>query len=178
MLDIYATSIDYDPQTEASQRFFATVQNKMHWAAHGQTAAEVISRRADGDKPNMGLTSWSGEHPRKADVMVAKNYLTQEELEMLNRIVTAYLVFAEIQALGRKPMYMTDWIAKLDDFLNMANRNVLDNAGSVSHDAAMMKAKEEYEKFSSQRAALPSPVEKHFEDAVRNVKKLEKKKKG
>ncbi|HEY3351716.1 MAG TPA: virulence RhuM family protein [Polyangia bacterium] len=122
VLDIYATSIDYDPGVEASQRFFATVQNKMHWAAHGQTAAEVIVARADAAKPNMGLTTWTGPVPRKADVAIAKNYLDAVELEALNRIVTAYLEFAELQALNRKPMYMADWIAKLDDFLRLSER--------------------------------------------------------
>ncbi len=117
VLEIYATSIDYDPRVEASQRFFATVQNKMHWAAHGHTAAEVIAARADAAKPNMGLTTWTGAAPRKTDVAIAKNYLGAGELDALNQIVTAYLEFAELQALNRRPMYMADWIAKLDDFL-------------------------------------------------------------
>lgn len=120
VLDIYATSIDYDPSAEASQVFFKTVQNKMHWAAHGHTAAEVIHRRADASQPNMGLTSWTGDRPRKADVSIAKNYLNQEEIEALNLIVSAYLDFAELQARGRRPMHMADWISKLDDFLRLA----------------------------------------------------------
>jgi hypothetical protein len=120
VLDIYATSIDYDGSAEASQLFFKTVQNKMHWAAHGHTAAEVVAARADGAKPNMGLTSWTGATPKKTDAVVAKNYLAADELEALNRIVTAYLEFAELQALGRKPMHMADWIAKLDDFLRLS----------------------------------------------------------
>ncbi len=110
VLDIYATSIDYNPDTEVSQKFFATVQNKMHWAAHGQTAAEVITERADASKPYMGLTSWSGTKPRKSDVSIAKNYLNEKELRLLNRIVTAYLEFAELQAVRQKAMYMQDWI--------------------------------------------------------------------
>ena len=133
VLDIYATSIDYDPSVEASQRFFATVQNKMHWAAHGKTAAEVIAERADATKPNMGLTSWAGPTPRKADVAIAKNYLNADELDALNKIVIAYLDFAEVQALNRRPMYMADWIAKLDDFLRLGERDVLTHAGSISH---------------------------------------------
>jgi hypothetical protein len=174
VLDIYATSIDYDPRVEASQLFFKTVQNKMHWAAHGQTAAEVIAARADATKPNMGLTGWAGGAPRKADVSVAKNYLGAEELEALNRIVTVYLEFAELQAMNRKPMYMADWIAKLDDFLKLSDREILRHAGRVSHDDAVAKAEFEYDRFAGARAALPAPVEKHFEEAVRDVKQLEK----
>ncbi len=174
VLDIYATSIDYDPRPEASQLFFKTIQNKMHWAAHGRTAAEVIVTRADAAKPNMGLTSWTGDLPRKTDVVVAKNYLGAEELEALNRIVTAYLEFAEVQAMNRKPMYMADWIAKLDDFLKLSDREILRHAGSVSHDDAVAKAELEYDRFASARAALPAPVDKHFEEAVRDVKQLEK----
>lgn len=175
VLEIYATSIDYDARAEASQRFFKTVQNKMHWAAHGQTAAEVVAARADATKPNMGLTTWTGEVPRKADVAIAKNYLGTDELEALNRIVTAYLEFAELQALNRKPMYMADWIAKLDDFLRISERDILTHAGAVSHDDAVRKAELEYDRFAAARAALPSPVERHFEEAVREVKQLEKK---
>lgn len=174
VLEIYATSIDYDPSIEASRLFFKTVQNKMHWAAHDHTAAELIAARADVTKPNMGLTSWSGPVPRKADVSIAKNYLSVEELDALNRIVNAYLEFAELQAMNRKPMYMADWIAKLDDFLRLSDREVLSSAGSISHEAAVTKAEREYERFSADRAALPSPVERHFDEAVREVKRLEK----
>ena len=174
VLDIYATSIDYDPRVEASQRFFQTVQNKMHWAAHGHTAAEVIAARADATKPNMGLTSWTGEVPRKSDAVVAKNYLGAEELEALNRVVTAYLEFAELQAIDRKPMYMTDWITKLDSFLKLGDREILHHAGRISHDEAMAKAGLEYDRFATARAQLPTPVEKHFEGAVRDVKQLER----
>ena len=174
VLDIYATSIDYDQRAEASQLFFKTIQNKMHWAAHGHTAAEVILARADAAKPNMGLTSWAGEQPRKADVAVAKNYLGRDELEALNRIVTAYLEFAELQALNRKPMYMADWITKLEDFLKLSDREILRHAGKVSHDDAVAKAELEYERFAGARAALPSPVEQHFEAAIRDLKQLEK----
>ena len=174
VLDIYATSIDYDPRAEASQRFFKTVQNKMHWAAHGQTAAEVIAARADASKPNMGLTSWGGSAPRKADVAIAKNYLGPEEIEALNRIVTAYLEFAELQAMNRKPMYMAEWVSKLDDFLKLSDREILRHAGKVSHDDAIAKAEVEYDQFAAARVALPAPVDKHFEDAVRDVKRLDK----
>jgi len=178
VLEIYATSIDYDARAEASQRFFATVQNKMHWAVHGQTASEVISARADSTQPNMGLTSWTGERPRKVDAAVAKNYLDHDELEALNRIVNAYLEFAELQALDRKPMYMADWIRKLDDFLRLSDRDILTHAGKVSHDDAVAKAQLEYERFSSERRELPSPVEQHFEEAIDDVKRLEKKRKS
>jgi hypothetical protein len=173
VLEIYATSIDYDPRAEASQRFFKTVQNKMHWAVHGQTAAEVIAARADASKPNMGLTSFTGPAPRRADVAIAKDYLSADELEVLNRIVNAYLELAELQALRRKPMYTADWIAKLDDFLRLSERDILDHAGKVSHEAAMAKAELEYERFAAQRAALPSPVEAHFEEAVQETRQLE-----
>jgi hypothetical protein len=148
VLDIYATSIDYDPNIEASQRFFATVQNKMHRAAHGHTAAEIVYQRADAERPNMGLTSWagapSGQPPRKADAGIAKNYLDEDELQTLNRIVTAYLEFAELQAMRRRPMYMSDWIAKLDEFLRISDREVLDHAGRVSHEQAKGKAEAEF----------------------------------
>ena len=172
-LDLYATSIDYDPAEEASQEFFATVQNKMHWAAHGQTAAEVIARRADAAKPHMGLTSWSGSRPRKEDVAVAKNYLAAEELDALNRIVTAYLEFAELQARSRKAMYMRDWIAKLDDFLRLSERDILTHAGKITHEAALVRAEAEYEKFRVLAANEPSPAELDFEAAVQKLKQLE-----
>jgi hypothetical protein len=174
VLQIYATSIDYDPRAEASQRFFATVQNKMHWAAHGHTAAEVIAARADADQPNMGLSTWVGAVPRKTDVTVAKNYLAADELDALNRIVSAYLEFAELQALGRRPMHMADWIAKLDDFLRLGERDILEHAGKVSHDVAVARAESEYERFSKHRATLPSPVEQDFDESVRVVKQIER----
>jgi len=173
VLDIYATSIDYDPAAEASQQFFATVQNKMHWAVHGQTAAEVIARRADAARPQMGLTSWSGSRPRKEDVAVAKNYLTAEELDALNRIVTAYLELADLQARSRKPMYMRDWIAKLDEFLRLSERDILPHAGRITHEAALAKAEAEYEKFRVLAAHEPSPVELDFEAALRKVRELQ-----
>ena len=176
VLDIYATSIDYDPNTDLSRQFFAIVQNKIHWAAHGHTAAEIITGRADASRPNMGLTSWTGAKPTQADTEVAKNYLTTEELDTLNRIVSMYLDFAELQALNRKPMYMEDWIAKLDDFLRISEREILTHAGSVSHETAIEKARVEYEKYHKLIIDTPSPVEKHFIEAVKEIKKIEKSK--
>jgi len=175
VLDIYATSIDYDPGVEASELFFATVQNKMHWAAHGQTAAEVVHARANATKPNLGLASWLGTNPTKEEAAIAKNYLAADELDALNRIVTAYLEFAELQALNRQPMYMRDWIAKLEDFLRLSDRDILTHVGTVSHEEAVRKAELEFEKFRQQQLAEPSQVEKDFEKAV---KKLPKPKKG
>jgi hypothetical protein len=175
VLDIYATSIDYDPGVEASELFFATVQNKMHWAAHGQTAAEVVHARANATKPNLGLTSWLGTNPTKEEAAIAKNYLAADELDALNRIVTAYLEFAELQALNRQPMYMRDWIAKLEDFLRLSDRDILTHVGTVSHEEAVRKAELEFEKYRQQQLAEPSQVEKDFEKAV---KKLPKPKKG
>jgi len=173
VLDIYATSIDYDPNVDLSRDFFATVQNKMHWAAHGHTAAEVIAGRADASRPNMGLTSWSGARPSKQDVGVAKNYLREKELDALNRIVSFYLDFAELQALNRRSMHMQDWIAKLDDFLRLSERDILTHAGRVSHEDALAKAQAEYEKFHAIEANRPSPVDKHFQEAVEQAKQLE-----
>ncbi|MEK7409995.1 MAG: virulence RhuM family protein [Actinomycetota bacterium] len=171
VLDIYATSIDYDPAEEATQHFFATVQNKMHWAAHGQTAAEIIIQRADAAQTNMGLTSWIGSNPRKGDVAIAKNYLNTEELEVLNRIVTGYLEFAELQALNRKPMTMNNWIAKLDDFLQLGEREILTHTGRISHQEALTKAEQEYEKFRRQQLLEPSHVEQDFENAIERLPK-------
>ena len=166
VLDIYATSIDYDPSAAVSATFFATVQNKMHWAAHGHTAAELIAERADAAQPNMGLTSFPGARPRRGDVAIAKNYLQPAELEALGRIVSAYLEFAELKATGRRPMHMADWITKLDDFLRLSDRDVLTHAGKVSHDVAMAKAQHELERFESQQALAPSRAELDFERAA------------
>ncbi len=174
VLEIYATSIDYDPRTEPTRRFFQTVQNKMHWAAHGHTAAEIIAQRADATQPNMGLTSWQGEKPRKADVDVAKNYLNAEEVETLNRIVNMYLEFAELQAMNKRPMYMADWIRKLDDFLRLTERELLTHAGTVSAEVAKAKATAEFAQFAEARRELEAPVEAHFAEAVGRSKALEK----
>jgi hypothetical protein len=173
VLDIYATSIDEEAQAEASKRFFRTVQNKMHWAVHGQTAAEVVHRRADATKPNMGLTSWAGARPRKTDVATAKNYLNEDEIKALHLIVSAYLDFAELQAHSRKPMYMADWIRKLDDFIRLSDREILTHAGQISHDTAVAKAEAEFERFREAQAALPQPVDRHFEQALDELEKVE-----
>ena len=172
VLEIYATSIDYDPSVEASRQFFATVQNKMHWAAHGQTAAEVIHARVDGTKPQVGMTNWVGAKPSKAEAIIAKNYLTPEELNALNRIVVAYLELAEVQALNRQPMYMRDWLARLDDFLRLGGRDILKHAGKISHEQAEQKAELEFEKFHRPQLALPSQVEQDFDAVVKELKKL------
>lgn len=177
VLDIYATSIDYNPDTDLSQKFFTVVQNKMHWAAHGHTAAEVIYGRADAGKPNMGMTTWSGDKPRKTDAEIAKNYLNEKELNVLNRIVSMYLDFAELQALNRTPMYMRDWIAKLDDFLKLSGRDILTHAGKISHDKALGKAHAEYEQYRKERLNEPSRVERQFLEAVKELKQLEKSRK-
>jgi hypothetical protein len=174
VLDIYATSIDYDPRAESTKRFFQAVQNKMHWAAHGHTAAEVIAARADADKPNLGLTSWDGTTIRKADVLVAKNYLDANEIEALNRIVNAYLEFAELQALGRKTMTMEAWITKLDEYLRLADRDVLTHAGTVSAESAHGHAEVEYDCWREARAGLPAPVDVDFEAAVLETRQIEK----
>jgi len=149
--DIYATSVDYDPTQDISIEFFKTVQNKMHWAIHGHTAAELIHQRADSDKPNMGLTSWRGDKVRKQDVAIAKNYLNEEELSALNNLVEQYLVFAEGQAMRRIPMTMVDWVKKLDGFMTLNDRDILDHAGKVSHQMAKELAEREYDKFHQQR---------------------------
>lgn len=176
VLEIYATSVDYDGSAETSQLFFQTVQNKMHWAAHGHTAAEIVAARADAAKDHMGLTSWSnqpkGGPPRKADVHIAKNYLQGEEIEALNRIVTAYLEFAEMQAMARKPMTMRDWIAKLDDFLKLGDRDILTHAGKVSADVAKARALVQYDKWHARQLEAPSAVEQHFIEVAAKAKQI------
>ena len=173
VLDIYATSIDYDPSVEASHLFFKTVQNKMHWAAHGQTAAEVVFARVNASQPNAGLTNWPGAKPRKADISIAKNFLQPDEIEALNRIVTAYLEFAELQALNRKPMAMVDWIVKLDDFLRLSDREILNHAGRISHEDAKEKAELEFDRYRKEQATLAQPVDEHFEQSLDELKKIE-----
>ncbi len=174
VLDIYATSIDYDPRQEMSQFFFQTIQNKMHWAAHGNTAAEIIYNRIDASKPNLGLTNFKGNKPTKQEIEVAKNYLTENELNILNRIVTAYLELAELQALNRKPMYMKDWIERLDDFLKMTGNEILQNAGEISHKQAIEKAQIEYEKYKEIIVNEISTVEQHFIEQIEtSSKKIE-----
>ena len=162
ILEIYALSIDYDPSTEATQRFFKTVQNKMHYSAHGHTAAEIIYTRADAEKDFMGLTSWVGRFPQKKDTTFAKNYLSSDELDTLNRIASLYLDFAELQAKSHIPMYMADWIKKLDDFLILSGKELLTHAGAVSAEIAREKAHAEYDNFKERTQLQLSPVEIHF----------------
>ena len=164
VLAIYATSIDYDPRVETTQLFFKTVQNKMHFSAHGHTAAEVIYERADAEKDFMGLTSWTGPLPRRTDAEIAKNYLSADEVDTLNRIVNLYLEFAELQAKAHIPMYMKDWVQKLDDFLRLSNRELLTYAGKISAEIAKQKADAEYDKFRERTKYELSPVEIHFID--------------
>lgn len=162
VLEIYATSIDYDPKAESSILFFKQVQNKMHWAAHKHTAAEVIFERVDAKKQNLGLTSWQGEKIHQSDVETAKNYLSESELDALNKIVTAYLDIAEVHALNHEPMYMKDWMRTIDDYLKMTRRDILTTTGRVSHKQAISKAHSEYEKFKQLQDNVWSPVEQHF----------------
>ena len=171
VLEIYALSIDYDPRTEITQQFFKTVQNKMHFAAHGHTAAEVIYDRANAEKDFMGLTSWRGAMPTKHEAEIAKNYLSEEEIDMLNRIVNLYLDFAELQAKSHVPMYMKDWIQKLDDFLKLSGKELLNHAGSVSAEVAKLKADAEYDKFHERMQCQLSPVELHFLEAFEAERK-------
>ncbi len=147
VLDIYATSIDYDPKNKLSVDFFKTVQNKMHYATHGNTAAEVIFYRVDSNKENLGLTNFKGNYPTRSEIEIAKNYLTHEELNILNRMVSAYLDIAEINALDRHPMTMQDWVNELDSFLKMTRKDILKNGGKISHSQALKKAHEEYDKY-------------------------------
>lgn len=172
VLDIYATSVDYTPHAETSQLFFATVQNKMHWASHGHTAAEIIHQRADAAKPLMGLKSTRpGNIIRKEDVSIAKNYLDEEELSVLNRIVNAYLEFAELQALNRRPMTMADWIVKLDEFLKLSGRDLLNHAGKITAEEAREKAEAEYERYRRLIDAQPRPVDADFDQAIKKLPK-------
>ena len=173
VLEIYALSIDYDPRVEMTQQFFKTVQNKMHYSVHGHTAAEIIYERADSQKDFMGLTTWSGAMPTKPEAEVAKNYLTKEEITSLNRIVSLYLDFAEMQAEEHRPMYMKDWINILDDFLRISRKDILTHAGKISAKLAKEKADKEYNKFKERTKNELSPVEIHFlENFEREQKKL------
>ena len=175
VLAIYALSIDYDPRAEATQLFFKTVQNKMHFSAHGHTAAEVIYERADAEKDFMGLTSWTGAMPKRTDAEVAKNYLSADELDTLNRIVSLYLDFAELQAKSHRPMYMKDWIQKLDDFLRLSGKELLQHAGTISAELAKKKANLEYDEFKKRISNQLSPVEIDF---IENFEKEQKKLRG
>lgn len=175
VLEIYSTSIDYNPKAESSVQFFKQVQNKMHWAAHKHTAAEVIYQRADADKDNMGLTTWSGKRIKLSDVEVAKNYLDEKELDALNKIVTAYLDIAEVHALNQEPMYMEDWLETIDDYLRMTRRDILTTKGKVTHQQALEKAHLEYEKYKRNQEYILSPVECHFLESIGELDKLDEK---
>lgn len=173
VLDLYATSVDYDPTSSESIAFFKMVQNKLHYAAHGHTAAEVIYERVDADKPFMGLTSFSGDFPTAKDIGVAKNYLTEEEIKILNALVSGYFDFAEVQAMRRNPMHMSDYVEHLDNVLKSTGEQLLTGAGRISHNQAMEKAKQEYQKFQIQNI---SPVEEAYLETIKDVEKTAKKK--
>jgi hypothetical protein len=172
VLEIYALSIDYDPRSDATKQFFATVQNKMHYSVHGRTAAEIIYERADADKDFMGLTSWTGVLPTRNDIEYAKNYLSEEEIDTLNLIVNLYLDFAELQAKSHTPMYMKDWLSKLDDFLKLSGKELLTHSGKVSAEVARTKANLEYDKFHKRSMYELSPVELHFIENFEREQKL------
>jgi len=169
--DIYATSIDYDPTQNISISFFKTVQNKVHWAITGQTAAEIVHHRVDASKPNLGLTNWRGTAIRKQDVANAKNFLTEPELATLNNLIEQYLVFAEGQAMRRVPMHMVDWLEKLDAFLTLNDRDILTHAGRISHEMAQSKAEREYDQFKALNATDVRLVDADFERAVQSLPK-------
>lgn len=173
VLDLYATSVDYNPSSSESVAFFKMVQNKLHYAAHGHTAAEVIYERADADKPFMGLTAFSGDFPTSKDISVAKNYLTEDELKVLNNIVSGYFDFAEIQAMRHNPMYMSDYVDHLDNLLKATGENLLTDAGKISHAQALEKAKEEYKKYQVQNL---SPVEEAYLESIKLLEKTAKNK--
>lgn len=171
VLDLYATSIDYDPKADASALFFKTVQNKLHYAAHGQTAAELITTRADAGKPFMGLLSFSGKQPTKAEAAIAKNYLNADELKRLNTLVSAYFDAAEFRALNHEPTAMKDWLMHLENLIAAMGGKALEGAGTVSHQQALAHAESEYAKFRSQQDALPSEVEAVYLETVKAVQK-------
>lgn len=172
ILDIYATSIDYNPKSEISIEFFKEVQNKMHWASHGHTAAEIIMQRADSQKDFMGLTNFDGDKPTLQEAVIAKNYLNEEELNILNRIVTMYLDYAELQALNENPMTMRDWANELDYFIKMNRKDVLQTKGTVSHEEALEKARSEYKKYKERIRLNPTEAELHYLEATNELKKL------
>ena len=172
VLDLYATSIDYDPKSRESITFFKMVQNKLHYAVHGQTAAEVIYKRANSEKEFMGLTTFSGDFPTKKDISIAKNYLTEDELKILNRLVSGYFEIAEMQAMKHKPMYMSDYVETLDNILKSTGENVLKDAGKISHKQAMEKALFEYRQYHTENL---SPVEKDYLAEIKQIEKIAKK---
>lgn len=179
VLDLYGTSADYDPRAPESRTFFKVVQNKLHYAAHGRTAAELIAERADASKPHMGLTSFAGEQPKRSDVRVAKNYLTQDELTTLNRMVSAYFELAELRALRRQPMHMQDWVDELDVFAERYGEGVLPNAGSISHKAALGRAELEFDAYRKRTVDEPTAVEREYLASLKKAEKqVERKTKG
>ena len=175
VLEIYATSIDYDPRAEASVLFFKQVQNKMHWAAHQHTAAEIVYNRANAEKENMGLTSWEGREIKRTDTEIAKNYLQADEIDALNKIVSAYLDIAEVRALNHEPMYMRDWLETIDDYLKMTRREILNTKGRVTHKQAIDKAHAEYDKYKKKQLEQLSAVEQHFIESIEELKAIESK---
>ena len=176
ILDIYATSVDYDPKAKITQDFFKTIQNKMHWAAHGHTAAEVIVERADGNKDFMGLTSFEGKIPSFYETTIAKNYLTEKELDILNRIVSMYLDYAELQAIEGRTMKMADWIEELNYFLTMNRKDILQDSGKISHEYAMNHVEKEYSIFKERINSLPSDVEIHYLESINELRQIGDKK--
>ncbi|MDR2590238.1 MAG: virulence RhuM family protein [Oscillospiraceae bacterium] len=172
VLDLYATSVDYDPRTSESRKFFSTVQNKIHYAAHGHTAAEIVATRVDANQPSMGMTVFAGQQPVKSEIGIAKNYLTREELSLLNRMVSAFFDLAELKAMQHQPMYMKDWIVELDDFANRYGKGILSNAGTVSYKEALEKAEIEYEKYRKRIIDGLSPVERDYLANIKETQKL------
>ena len=175
ILDIYATSVDYDPSAKITQDFFKSIQNKMHWAVHGHTVAEIIIERANSEKDFMGLTTFNGNYPTLSDVLVAKNYLTNRELDILNRIVSMYLDYAELQAIEEKIMTMEDWVNELNYFLKMNRKDILNDSGKISHEVAMNHAKKEYTKYKDRVLLKPTEVELHYLESIKNLEIIEKK---
>ena len=175
ILDIYSTSVDYDPKAKITQDFFKTIQNKMHWAVHGHTAAEVIVERANGQKDFMGLTSFEGSVPSFYEATIAKNYLTEKELDILNRIVTMYLDYAELQAIEEKPMKMVDWVNELNYFLTMNRKDILNGPGKISHEFAINHVEKEYSIFKDRIKNLPSDVELHYLESINELKQIDNK---
>ena len=176
VLDIYATSVDYDPKANVTKEFFKTVQNKMHWAAHGHTAAEIIVERADGNKDFMGLTSFDGNYPSLHEATIAKNYLNEKELDILNRIVSMYLDYAELQAIEQNVMTMDDWVKELNYFLKMNRKDILKDAGKISHEEAIDHAKREYDKYKNRILMKPSDVELHYLESIKDLELIGNKK--
>lgn len=178
LLDLFATSVDYDPKAEECRQFFQIVQNKLHYAVNMQTSAEIIYKRADAEKPFMGMRTFSGETPHKGDALVAKNYLDEKELAVLNRMVSAFFDLAELHALNHDPMYMRDWLPQVDDFAQRYGKGILQNAGTVSRQAAIEKATEEYKKYHKRIADLPSAAERDYLESIKNAQKKLKGKTG